>query len=352
MLCSIRRWVLGLLVLAMPALALMLGLGACKPRPTLRVLTWADYVDPELLRRFEQRHQCRVLLDVFDSNEAMLARLKAGQRGHDVILPSAYALPALLADDLIEPLDHALLPHLGEVDLSLLPKLPDPPMRHAVPYTLGYAMLAVDAQALPDAQPTWQLMADPRVQGRCTLLDDMRETMGVALKTLGFSLNSRDEAQLAAAGELLLQWRGQIAKFENEAYKAGIDSGEFKLVHGYSGDLWQVAQQNPRLRLILPREGLSMNCDEMVLARGCTQRALAHAFIDFLLEPEVSAQNMQFMGYVCPNKGGLKLVAPAFLKHPALSLEPALRARCEAIEDLGPDLQKYNRVWERVKAGR
>jgi spermidine/putrescine-binding protein len=134
-----------------------------------------------------------------------------------------------------------------------------------------------------------------------TIFDDMRETLGAALKLLGYSLNSRDEKQLAEARDVVIGWKRNIAKFDNEGYKAGLDSGEFLLVQGYSGDLWQVAQENDKVAIVIPKEGVSLSCDEMVIPKNAPNPKLAHAFINFLLDPEVSAENMEWMGYLCPN---------------------------------------------------
>ncbi len=328
------------------ALALTLTASAAE---TLHIYTWADYLSPEAIQSFEAKHDCRVVVDTFDSNETMFAKLKAGARGYDLIFPTSYMIPLMEAQGMLAALDHAQLKNLANIDPTILAKVHDRSMRHSVPYTLAGAVMAYRKDKLSNVEPTWAQFARPEIQGRMTLLDDMRESIGAALLFLGHSINTRDEAQLAAAQEVLLGWKKNTAKFDNEAYKAGIDSGEFHLVHGYSGDLFQLTQENPKVTLLIPREGIIMGCDEMVIPRASTHSALAHAFIDHLLTPKVAAENMEWMGYLCPNLPAQKLVSPEFLANPAVTIPPEILAKSEIIQDLGPDLAKYSRVWDVVK---
>ena len=200
------------------------------------------------------------------------------------------------------------------------------------------------------AEATWALFDRAALAGRMTLLDDMRESIGAALKSLGHSINTRDEAQLAAARDVLIRWKKNIARFDNEGYKSGIDSAEFLLVHGYSGDLFQVQMENPKVEILIPREGVTIGCDEMVIPKTAKQPALAHALINFLLDPAIAAENMEWMGYLCPNTEALKEVDPEFLKNPAFAIPDAVKAKSEVIQDLGADLAKYTKVWDAVKA--
>ncbi len=316
---------------------------------TLHLFTWADYISPEAVEKFEADHACRIVIDTFDSNEAMYAKLKAGATGYDVIVPTSYIIQVMAQEGLLSELDHTKLPNLKHVDPAVLDKVSDKTMLHSVPYTLGYAVIAYRQDKVKAPLPSWSMFERPELAQRITLFDDMRETIGAALKSLGHSINTRDDAQLAAAQAVLLRWKNNAAKFDNEGYKAGLDSGEFLLVHGYSGDLFQLTQENPKVGILIPQEGVTMSCDEMVILKSAPQKALAHTFINFLLDPTVAAQNMQWMGYLCPNTEALKKVSPEFLKNPAVIITDEVRAKSEVIQDLGPDLAKYTKVWDAVK---
>lgn len=319
---------------------------------TLHLYTWADYISPEVVEKFEKQHGCEVVIDTFDSNESMYAKLKAGATGYDLVFPTAYMIQVMHAEGLLQNLDHTKIPNLPNIDTDVLAKVIDTKMEHSVPYTFAYAALAIRKDKIKDAEPSYALFDRASLAGRVTLLDDMRESIGAALKSLGHSLNTRDETQLAAAQEVLIRWKKQLARFDNEGYKAGIDSAEFHLVHGYSGDLFQVQMENPKVEILIPREGVTIGCDEMVIPKTAKQPALAHALINFLLDPAIAAENMEWMGYYCPNTPAKARLSAEFLANPAITIPADLAAKCEVIQDLGPDLAKYSKVWDAVKAAK
>ena len=316
---------------------------------TLHVYTWADYMSPEAIAKFEKKEGCKIVIDTFDSNESMYAKLKAGATGYDLIFPTSYMIQVMEAEGLLLDLDHAKLTNLKNIDSDVLSKVHDRTMKRGVPYTLGYAVLAYRTDKVKNPEASWALLDRAEFSKRLTLLDDMRETIGAALKSLGYSINTKDDTQLAAAKEVLLRWKKNAAKFDNEGYKAGLDSGEFRIVHGYSGDLFQVAQENKKVGILIPKEGVTASCDEMVIPKNAPHAELAHKLINFLLDPEVAAENMEWMGYLCPNTEALKNVSPDFLKNPAVTIPEEIKAKSEVIQDLGADLAKYTKVWDAVK---
>jgi spermidine/putrescine transport system substrate-binding protein len=326
---------------------------ACqKSLPTLHVYTWADYFKPELLKRFETEHRCRVVIDTFDSNEAMYAKIKAGATGYDLLTPSSYMVGVLHAQGLLQPLDPALIPNRKNVDTEYLRISLDPEMHHSVPYMLVKTGLAYRKNRVKDPVASWAMLDRADLKGRITLLNDMRETIGAGLKSLGYSLNTTDEAQLAEAREVVIRWKRNAAKFENEQYKSGLASGEFLLVQGYSGDILQVQAENDDVAFVIPREGISIACDELVIPKTAKEVALAHAFIDFLHDPEVAAENTRFLSYLCPNRPAYEKLGPEIRRNPAIFLDEAVRARSEIVRDLGKDNAKYVKVWDEIKAAR
>lgn len=319
---------------------------------TLHVYIWADYIKPELIERFEQKHGCQVVVDTFDSNESMYAKVRAGAAGYDILVPSSYMVGLLWQQGLIRELDRGQIPNAVNVDPEVLAKLEDAAMSHSVPYATSYGVLAYRKDRLKSLPASWSALEAAEVRRRACVLNDMRETMGAALCSLGYSANSRDERQLLRAGEVVKRWKKAVAKFDNEQYKSAIDSGEFVLVHGYSGDLFQVVEENDQVGILLPEEGVVMACDEFVIPRSARQPALAHAFINFLLDGVVAAENMEWTGYVCPNKDAMARVSREFLANPAVAIPEGVRAKSEVIRDLGKDLPKYTKIWDEIKAAR
>ncbi len=335
----------------LPVLLLALAAG-CGQRetPTLHVYTWSDYIKPELVQRFEQEQKCKVVIDTYDSNESMYAKLKAGASGYDLVTPSSYQVAIMAQQGMLQDLDHALLPNLANVDREYLAVAIDSGMVHSVPYMLTNTGIAYLKSKVKDPQPTWAMFDRADLKGRMTMLNDMRETIGAALKFLGYSLNTTDSLQLEQAKDVVIRWKRNLAKFENEQYKSGLASGEFILSHGYSGDILQARAENPDIAFLAPAEGLSISCDDLVILKDAKQVKLAHAFIDFLHDGAVAAENSEFISYLCPNTAAYAKLPVEFMNDPAVRLAPEVRARSEVIRDLGPDNAKYTRVWDLIKA--
>jgi spermidine/putrescine transport system substrate-binding protein len=338
------RFALGMVAVA----ALFCGCG--RGKPVLHLYTWADYIKPELVRQFEREQGCRVVIDTFDSNEAMYAKLKAGATGYDVLVPSSYMVKLLFEQNMLQPIQHNLIPNLVHIDQEYLRIAMDKKMDHSVPYMLTNTGFAYLQSRAGDVEPSWSVFGRADLAGRMTMLNDMRETIGAALKSLGFSLNTRDERELAAARDVVIGWKKNLAKFENEQYKSGLASGEFILVHGYNGDILQVMEENDDIVFIVPQEGTSISCDDMVIPKDARNVELAHAFINFLHDPEIAAENTEFIYFLCPNSSSYRHLSDEIRDDTSIFLPPDVRAKSEMIEDLGEENVKYTRIWDEIKA--
>jgi len=349
----VRRILLGTAGIGAAVLCGILALSACgRGRPALNIYTWADYFKPDLIRRFEKENACRVVIDTFDSNEAMYAKIKAGASGYDLLTPSGYMVSLLRAQDMLGAINHALVPNLAHVDPEYLNIAADPAMDYSVPYMVSNTGLACLRSRVPGFVPSWGMFDRADLKGRMTMLNDMRETIGAALKFLGYSLNSTDEGELAAARDVVLRWKANIAKFENEQYKTGIASGEFLLVHSYSGDILQARKENPDIVFAIPEEGTAISIDDLVIPRTARRTGLAHAFINFLHDPAVAAENTGFLNYLCPNRDAYPLLDPELRENPAVFMSPELRAKSEMVIDLGPANALYVKIWDEIKSAR
>lgn len=339
------------LTMILPGLLGALLLSGCSdPRPVLNIYNWADYMNPDVLRKFEQQHNCRIVLDTFDSNEAMYAKLNAGAQGYDLIFPTSYMVGIMKEQGMLQPLNHDLVPNMKNVDGKYLALTEDPQMEYSVPYMISITGIGYNKARLGELEPTWALFTKPEVAQRCTLLNDMRETVGAALKSLGYSLNSASDKELAEAQQVVIGWKKNIAKFEVEEALRGLASAEFLLVHAYNGDILQAMDENEDLAFVVPAEGTSIASDDMVIPANADQVELAHAFINFIHDPDNSAENMEYVWYLSPNTEGQKLVSQEFRDNPAIFIDPDVLAKSEVIRDLGADNDKYTRVWDAVKA--
>ena len=317
---------------------------------TLRIYTWADYIDPKLVAAFEKKANCKIEIDTFDSNEAMYAKLTAGATGYDLLTPSSYMVKALVRGKMLLPLDHAKLPNLKHVDAVYLKRALDPQMAHSVPYMMACTCLAWLGDKVENPVASYEMLDRPALKGRITLLDDMREVLGAALLSLGFHLNSVNPAELAKARDVARRWKQNIAKFDSEQYKSGIASGEFHLVQGYPSDLLQVAEENEDIVVKIPKEGSAFSCDDLCIPKDSKNAALAHQFIDFITDPANAAQNMQEITGRSPNSTAYGLLSEDFRGNAALFPDDAIFAKCEPIDDLGDSLTLWSDTWDAVKA--
>jgi spermidine/putrescine transport system substrate-binding protein len=326
------------------------GTAAAGEKKTLTLFTWADYLSAAAKEGFEKAHNCTVVIDTFDSNEAMLAKLESGATGYDVLVPSSYAVQALQRTNMLQALDHAKIPNLKNVDAAYLAMAVDSKMAVSVPYMMAPTCIGYLESKVSNPTTSWGMFDRADLKGRVTLLDDMREVLGAALKFLGHSLNSTDPAQLAAARDIAIRWKANIAKFESEQYKTGLASGEFFLVQGYGSDLIQASLDSEDIRVFIPGEGTAFSCDDMCIPKGAKETDLAHAFINHLLDPAVSAENMTEIGARSPNSAAYSLLSEDFRGSPILFPPDDLFAKCEPIGDLGDKLPLWTAEWDKVKS--
>ena len=340
---------------SLAGVALAVGvLAGCAPsKPELHIYTWSDYIAKDVITAFEQKNDCRVVVDTFDSNEAMFAKLKAGSTGYDIIMPSSYQIPLMVRNGMIRELDHTKLPSVRKnFDASYATCILDPSFKYSVPYAVTYTGLAYRKDKIGSAPiDSWNVYGTAAMKGRMSLLADMRETIGAALRTLGYSLNSTKQEEIDKAVALVSQWKKNIAKFDNEQYKTAIASGEWFIGHGYSSDIIQIMLEDENIGFSLPKEGFVIAFDEMVIASDAKQVELAHKFIDFCYDPDTAAQNMTDVCAPMP-------VAQAFPKleeklRKLVVLDSGTIKRGEVLTDFSdqPEVHKmYVKAWDKIRA--
>lgn len=318
----------------------------------LHVYSWADYIQPEIVEQFEEEYNCRVVIDTFESNESMFAKLRLGATGYDIIVPSNYFVEIMQQADMLQPINKEALPNLKYINPAIFTFIDKESYRVGVPYMMTPTGLAWRKDKISNFDASWNVFANETYRGRMTMLNDPREAIGAALKFRGYSANTKNRDQLQAAKEQLIAWKQNLAKFESEQYKNGIASGEYLIVQGYSGDVLQVIQENDKVGFALPKEGTTTSIDFLVIPKNAEKVALAHEFINYLYDPKVAATNMNFTCYLSPNTEALNLVDnrlkglfQQFLTEETLSL-------IEVIHDLGADNEAYNKVWDEVKSAK
>jgi len=323
--------------------------GCGDSKRTLYLYTWAEMFDPQLIEEFEGKCDCRVVLDTYDSNEMMYAKLRSGAGGYDLIIPTYYFEQLMVKQGMLEPIDSNKIPNLKNLDRSILKPIQTTLLEHSVPYSVSYTLIGYRKDRIEDLNRTWCVFGDRAYRGRMTLLNDYRETLGVALLCLGYSPNTLNRGEIDEAANLLIRWKQNIAKFENEQYKNGIATAEFLIVQGFSSDLLQVQRENPHVAAAFPREGTLVSFDQFAIPKGAKNQDLAYAFINYMFDPQVSARNIQQISLRIPNKESYQYL-PEELKN-SLNLFPTeeIMSKLVTIEDLGEGIRLYQRAWEKVK---
>jgi spermidine/putrescine transport system substrate-binding protein len=281
---------------------------------------WSDYVDPAILEQFEEEYGVAVIVDTYDSNEDMLAKVRAGSSGYDVVVPSDYAVQTMVVEELGLPLDRSLLSNWEHLDPELLGQYFDEENAISAPYLLGLTGIAYNTEAFPEGVSSWAAVFDPAqaqaYSGKLSMLDDERETPGAALKYLGESLNSTDPAALKEVEGLLIAQKPLLAAYNSADVNRKLASGEYVIAHAWSGMAMQARNGlgdefggNPNINFVIPDEGGTIWMDNLVILKDSPNAYTAHVFINFLLRPEIAAQNAEYVGYITPNTAAVPLLS-------------------------------------------
>jgi len=325
---------------------------------TLRLFNWADYMDPELLREFESTYGVRVVVDYYDTNEAMIAKLETGGAGqYDVIVASDYAVETLLNAGMLEPLDHENIPNLVNLEPRFRDLPFDPDNRHSVAYQWGTSGLGIRTDRI-DAEDdevldSWRLVFDPEAQpGPIAMMSDGREVIAAALFYLGYSANTTDPAELRAAEELLIAQRPRVLTYS--PFATGRDllaSGDVVVAHNFSGDILMARDEVEAIRFVIPREGAIIWTDNLAVPAGARAKYAAEVFINFLLDAEVGGRLSNFTRYASPNAAAKAFIDEELLNDSAVYPDEETAGRLELLRDLGPDRALYEDIWTRVRSG-
>lgn len=325
-------------------------LDGIKKKPTLKIYNWADYIAPELIEKFEKDNNCKIIYDTFDSNEALLAKLQAGAEGYDLIFPSHYVIDTLVMNKKLQVIDRNRLTMYEYLDEDVLAQLPPGCLMFSMPYMMSYTGIGYNKDVIKDFKPSWSMFDREDFHRRATLLDDKKEVIGAALMYLGLDANSINEADLAKAKEVILKWKKNIVKLENEQYKNGLATKEFILSMGYSGDVIQVVKENSHLNFAIPEEGTMINCDMMAIPNTAKNIDLAYKFINFIHEPKNAAINMEYVYFPCPNKEAYKLISDELKTNPAMFISDEIFKKSKFTENHGDKEAILNRLWDDIKA--
>jgi spermidine/putrescine transport system substrate-binding protein len=352
------------LLAALAAAALVAAPAAAKVE--FQLYNWNNYIAKETIERFEDFCKCAVVQTYYSDNEELLAKLAAGAKGYDVLVPTSNAVEALIKGKQLKPLDKSQLPNLKNIDPRYLDTPFDPGNNYSVPYAMSTTIIGYNDQKMKESglpTDTWAVIFDPKylekVKRRVTVLDSASELFAAALKYLGYSANDVDEKHWKEAADVIKKAKPYWAAFNASSYIKELTVGNIWLVHGYSNDIFQAnldAQAAKRSFHILqgmPKEGAVLAVDNMVIHKDAPRPDLAHKFMNFMLEGKNSAELTNLIGSGNPNLDAVKYIKPELLKNPAIFPDKAVEAKLEQLKELTAAQRRLrNRMCTEIKAGR
>ena len=360
---STRRWCLGLLGFSA---ALLVGCGredtsrSNTPSPrsfaqsqALTLYTWDEYIDPDVVTAFTKKTGIDVAIETFEDTDGIEQAVRSEPSRYDLIIFDGDKVEKLRKLGLLHELDHKKLPQLSNIAPKYRNLAIDPGNRFSVPYLWGTTLLAYRKDKIQDTVDSWSLLWDPRYRGKVAMITERLESCHVALFKNGYSMNARDEDALAAArGDLL----SQISDM-NVRYVEGIPSeverllgsGETWAMVAYSGDAASLAESDDRIGMVIPKEGAAMWIDNLVITRYSRNLDAAHTFINFLLTPEIAAQNATSLCYATPNAKALPHIDAEIREDPSIFPPAEVLAHCEFAGSLTPDRERpMHAIWQDV----
>jgi len=315
----------------------------------LFLFNWIYYIPDDVITDFTKETGIEVVVDSYASNEEMYNKIVAGGSGYDLIVPSGDYVSIMIAEKLLEPIDKSKLKNFGNLDPAAIARIGfDVGNTHSVPYMMGAAGVSVNKTKVTGYEHSWSIFDKTDLKGRMTMLDDMREVLGAALKSLGYSVNDPNPAHLEEARVVVERWKPNLVKFDAEAFAKGFAAGEFWVVQGYAENVYieYPEDKHDDIDFFLPKEGTPMYMDSFCILKGARNVDAAYKFIDYILRPDIAARIADYLTIPSPN-----VPARALMKEtPNYQFEDL--ANSEFKEDLGQEtLKLYNDVWRRIRVG-
>jgi len=353
-----RAWIALLLALAAP--------GAPAQSNELHLFNWNDYIAPETVERFQQACKCKVVQTFYSDNEELVAKLAAGAKGYDVLVPTSNYVAGMAKAGWIQPLDHAKLPNLKNVMPQYRGGAYDPGNKYSAPYAMSITLIGYNEAKIKELGvpvESWAAVFDPKIVSklnkRVTVLDSQAEVFAAALKYLGYSANDRDPKHWEEAKQVILKAKPYWAAFNASSYIKELASGNIWLVHGYSNDIFQAsidaraAGRKFSIVQSVPKQGAVLGLDNMVIDRNAARPDLALKFMNFMLEGRNSAELTNLVGCGNPNAAAVDFIHPEILKYPAIFPDQTVKSRLFQVAELTAAQRRLrNKLWTEIRAGR
>ena len=331
----------------------LLPLSAFAAQEVVNVYNWNNYMDESVFDIFEQETGIHVNKIYFVENEDMMISLRVSPGAYDLVFPSDYCVERLIAEDMLAEIDHDKLPNLKNLDPRFLDTEFDPGNKYSIPFMWGTVGILYNKTMVDDPVDSWDILWNEKYADSIFMLDSLRDTMGVALKALGYSMNSRKVAELKAASDYLIAQKPLVkAYFVDETLDKMVE-GDAALALMYSGDSLNAMLLNEDLDYAVPMEGSNVWIDSMVIPATAKNKENAEKLIDFLCRPDIARMNCEYIWYSSPNAAAIELMGEDYTENVTINPPQEVLDRCEFFHDI-PDnyLKVYTSFWNNVKNAR
>ncbi len=318
---------------------------------TLSVYNWSTYVAEDTISNFEEACGVDVIYDVYDSNESLLARLSQGNPGYDVIHPTDYMVTQMVDQGLLVELDLSLIPNYANLSDTFVDPAYDPGNAHSIAYQWGTIGIGYNITRTGEEITTWEQVF--AYEGPVAWLDDPRAMLAIALNLLGYDPNTQDAAEIEAARDYLIENSANVVALAADDGQVRLEALEVDITVEYSGDIFQLISdcECEDFRYVIPEQGTNLWADNMAIPVGAPNAALAHAYIDYILHPQVGADISNYTAYGTPLNPDVvnDLIAPDLLANPGIYPTEETRARLYFLRAV-PDAEVfYNDAWDILK---
>lgn len=319
----------------------------------LNIYIWSEYTEPELIKAFEEKYDCKVIETNYENPEEMVAKLQAGGLSqYDLVFPSDFIIPSMIKLGLLEKLDHSKIPNLKNLTDTFTSPSFDPGNTYSAAYQWGTVGLIYDADKIKEPIDSWKPILEAGSKTKFALFDSEREMTGIALSYLGYSMNTTDKKELKEAADLLIKAKkkkGYSGFVANVGGFSKVQAGTLDMSLCYSGDAFANITESPSLKYVIPKEGTVVWCDSMCISKKAPNKELAYKFIDFTLDAENGAQLSNYIAFATPNKASLPLIDKALLENPSVYPDAETEKKLQFILDAGPNTAMYGELWKMIK---
>lgn len=317
---------------------------------TLNVLTWDGYIPEDVAKNFEDTTGIKLNYSNFNDNEEMLSKLSiSGGADYDIVIASDYMIDIAAKKGLIKELDKSKIPNYKNINDVFLNQYYDPGNKYTVPYAPGTPLIVYDPQKTDIDIKGYNDLWNTELKNNVVLIDDARNIIGITLKSLGYSFNETDETKLNEAKEKLFKLKDNVHHFDYDSPHESVISGEAAVGYMFTPNVLLAQEARPDLKVVYPEEGMGFGIDSWFVSSGSQNTDEAYEFLNYILEPEVSASIAEQIMYMCVNKESEKYLSDDFKANPALYIPSDILGTPEFIKDVGDAAAIYDEIWTEFK---